>query len=670
MPRISGIAFVAVLGWSLTAGAPKPSAALSPDGLPVIPGEEKLHDQFSKALARGRTHELDALLTAHPALINARVVYNGVAMSPIHFAAYAKNERTLRCLLAHGAKADVFVAAAFGNLADVKRFVRADPRSVHALYGGTTPLGIATRHEHPAVVKYLLDQGADVEYRDEDGELTSDLLEAASQSSEEIFDAVLAKAKWLNFETPFGSPVNLVALREDTSRLEKLIKRKADLNIRSLDGNTPLHNAALIGHTKAVELLLRAGCQHYLVNEFGLTPLQYGLVGYQLGIRPATAQRLATARLLVKNGVDLDFCSAVALGDLAKVREGLKRDPWAVLPVNPVGLSPRMQALVRFHWALAECPAMLEASGDSSLLHLAARFGQAEVIELLIERGCPVEAHGPRPGADRILDLTANRDLGTALHVAAEEGHAKAVAALLKAGADPDSLDHEGQTPLHRAAAKGHAEVVRLLLAAWCGRYLVDKGRYTPLSWAIQSGDLETVKALLDAKVPPDLSDGRGESPLEWACRAGRLNTFRLLCERGADFRGTSRRTGGNAALFQAAASDRPEIIEYLALRGVPVDSRMTKGRPGWTPLHQAAAVDCVRAGEVLLRLGSQVNATDDLGQTPLHVAAAHGHDRFVVLLLLNGARTTIRDKDGKSPRDYALTGRKSALTWLWRITG
>lgn len=55
--------------------------------------------------------------------------------------------------------------------------------------------------------------------------------------------------------------------------------------------------------------------------------------------------------------------------------------------------------------------------------------------------------------------------LNTPLHLAALGGHAEMVNLLLEAGSPVDPKDGRGRSPLHNAAIEGHAEVVRLLLA-------------------------------------------------------------------------------------------------------------------------------------------------------------------------------------------------------------
>ena len=87
------------------------------------------------------------------------------------------------------------------------------------------------------------------------------------------------------------------------------------------------------------------------------------------------------------------------------------------------------------------------ASGDR-MLHIAARNGALEDIELLCRLGAAIDAGG---------------DLGyTPLHFAAMTGHREAVEMLLKYRANKNILNEFGETPADAAALSGHADIQAL----------------------------------------------------------------------------------------------------------------------------------------------------------------------------------------------------------------
>lgn len=102
----------------------------------------------------------------------------------------------------------------------------------------------------------------------------------------------------------------------------------------------------------------------------------------------------------------------------------------------------------------------------------------------------------------------------TALHLAAHFGHADAVDVLLAAGADVNAWaenNHRNQ-PLHAAVAgQGTLRIVIALLAAHAGVNAADGGGYTPLHLAAFRGDLAVTDALLapGADARPRSDDGK-----------------------------------------------------------------------------------------------------------------------------------------------------------------
>ena len=82
----------------------------------------------------------------------------------------------------------------------------------------------------------------------------------------------------------------------------------------------------------------------------------------------------------------------------------------------------------------------------------AARAGQAQQVEALVQQGIPVDARDPEGK--------------TALMLAAMNGHTATVQRLLALRANPTLVDRDGLTAAQLAAQRGHTRLAQLLEAA------------------------------------------------------------------------------------------------------------------------------------------------------------------------------------------------------------
>ena len=133
-----------------------------------------------------------------------------------------------------------------------------------------------------------------------------------------------------------------------------------------------------------------------------------------------------------------------------------------------------------------------------------------------------------------------------AVHVAANEGKAGAVKALLSAAWKDQILNannDEGWTPLMLAASSGHAACCRLLLEA--GAYVRCETRshttvlHLVARWLPDKGvDTSTVNGILDLLLTCgaliDAANQHGVTPLHEAAQMGNHEVVRFLLKRGA----------------------------------------------------------------------------------------------------------------------------------------
>lgn len=74
----------------------------------------------------------------------------------------------------------------------------------------------------------------------------------------------------------------------------------------------------------------------------------------------------------------------------------------------------------------------------------------------------------------------------------------------------------------------------------------------------------------------------------------------------------------------------------------------------GKTALHYAASNGKEKVGDILIKNGTDVNATNKRGQTALHVAAKKNRSNILNILIANGANADIVDDSGKTALHFA----------------
>lgn len=190
-----------------------------------------------------------------------------------------------------------------------------------------------------------------------------------------------------------------------------------------------LHDAAARGDAAEIEQLIVSGEKPNIQDARSRTPL----------IVAAHFRRHDAARALLRLGANpnaLDF-QRYDIVTIASVNDDAEMLKLAL----DGGANPR---------------AVTSPYAGTALI-AAAHLGHAGIVQILIDAGAPL---------DRVNNLgwTALTEaivLGTG-----GPNHTATVAALLKAGADPNIADRQRQTPLTLARSRGYGEMARLIEAA------------------------------------------------------------------------------------------------------------------------------------------------------------------------------------------------------------
>ncbi len=176
------------------------------------------------------------------------------------------------------------------------------------------------------------------------------------------------------------------------------------------------------------------------------------------------------------------------------------------------------------------------------------------------------------------------------LNIAAVYGPAEMVTLLLDAGADIEMPDRNGLHPLHNAAISGRMDIVALLLKRGAVVNSRDKQGRTPLlSFAASAGSsIDIPKLLLAAGANPEIEETVDQlRAIDFAAINGEVELAKLLLSAGADVNHRQGGFWGETALMHAVFHDRMDVVRLLIAQGADVN---LANKQGQSPMYYAAA--------------------------------------------------------------------------------
>jgi tankyrase len=117
-------------------------------------------------------------------------------------------------------------------------------------------------------------------------------------------------------------------------------------------------------------------------------------------------------------------------------------------------------------------------------LHLAAHYGNLDIVKLLLDHGADIEA------------VSRNAIANTPISAAAWGNHLEIVGCLLDHGANVNAINRWGATALHRAVDANRKPLAELLLTRGADPTIRDNAGQTPLDIALKDDKRDLVELL------------------------------------------------------------------------------------------------------------------------------------------------------------------------------
>ena len=292
---------------------------------------------------------------------------------------------------------EIHEAAKKGDIPALKAILERNPEQINAPgENGRSPLQEALWAKQGGAARFLIEAGADVNWKDSEGFVPLGFACAVG----DVATAALLIDHGAKIDAA-GSvqgyiPLHIAALRGHADVVRLLADKGARLDLRSMDGKTPLAVAVENGKQECVEILLARGAAADTRDEMDCTPLHRAVLAADQEIVKLLLAKKPDSRVRNAYGnTPLDIAVRQGLTEIAGLLSSTRKAPVEEFPSlagpflgqTPPGLSPQMFAPGIVSTERNELNSVFTPDGKEFYFTIRGGSGQWTIMMMKLEKG-------------------------------------------------------------------------------------------------------------------------------------------------------------------------------------------------------------------------------------------------------------------------------------------
>ncbi len=426
-------------------------------------------------------------------------------------------------------------------------------------------------------------------------------------------------------ENGFDAVVFALLEKADESAINYLLTLEGNaVDKRTHDSRIYLHWAAYAGHAPMVKKLLEMGSSTTALDSHGLTPLTFA----------------AGAGLTAPEIYDMFIAKGVKLSE-EKSQAGATTLLLA---------APYLESVEDLEYFTAKGLSLKDTDYDGNgIFNYAARRGNVAFLQMLVKKGVDYKTPNKTGGNAFLFAAQGTRGFQNELPV---------YEYLKSLGLQPDVVTTDGYTPLHRLAfGTSDRAIFEFFLKAGADVNQQDAEGNTPFLNAASRNSLEIVQLLSKNVTDINQANKKGQTPLLLAVGSNSAKVAAFILEKGGNALGKD--VEGNSAGYYLATSfnsKKPEDfdgkLQLLQKKGLKLDEVQGQGN---TLYHVAAKENNLGLLKKLADFKIAPNKKNDEGLTALHIAAMKSDNAEIMASLIAlGADKNVKTDFDETAYDLA----------------